>query len=206
MGKYLEIPGADYSSIAVGKVTPVVVPVAPPAITITSGSVTLTTAEGNSIYYTTDGSTPSASSTKYTSAFVVQNGTTIKAIAISADNETSNISVKKYSILLSQLTLVSGLALNSDGYTIPWETESDTRVSTHVTDVTGVGSITLTPKTGYKFAIYYGTGGNNGERWTYHESATTFNFTGCTKIGIMIAPTASAPVTSTDWDTYMTES
>ncbi len=55
-------------------------------------TVTITNnAEGATVYYTTDGSTPTAESTQYTAPFVLrQNGThTIKAIAISNDGKSS---------------------------------------------------------------------------------------------------------------------
>ena len=54
--------------------------------------------EGTTIYYTTDGSTPTASSTRYTQPIVVEETTTLKAIAINADNEESPVATAKYSI------------------------------------------------------------------------------------------------------------
>lgn len=52
---------------------------------------------GATIYYTTNGSTPSASSTKYTSAITVSSSTTIKAIAIK-DGLSSSVTTATYTI------------------------------------------------------------------------------------------------------------
>lgn len=54
--------------------------------------------EGTNIYYTTDGTTPTASSTRYTQPILVEKTTTLKAIAINADNEVSPVATAKYSI------------------------------------------------------------------------------------------------------------
>ncbi len=69
-----------------------------PTVTIgTSGSVTLACAtSGATIYYTTNGTTPTSSSTKYSSAFTVLDGTTVKAIAIK-DGTSSSVTSQTYS-------------------------------------------------------------------------------------------------------------
>lgn len=57
-----------------------------------NGKVTLSATKGT-IYYTTDGTNPSASSTKYTSAITItKNNTTIKAIAIDGTTKSSVVS------------------------------------------------------------------------------------------------------------------
>ena len=54
--------------------------------------------EGVAIYYTIDGSTPTASSTPYTSPIVIEETTTLKAIAVNADGEESLVATAKYII------------------------------------------------------------------------------------------------------------
>lgn len=51
---------------------------------------------GVTIYYTTDGTTPTASSNKYRSAFVVENTTTVKALAVNDKGELSLITKAVY--------------------------------------------------------------------------------------------------------------
>lgn len=55
--------------------------------------------EAAAIYYTTDGSTPTSSSTEYTTAISIEETTTIKAIAIK-DGESSNVASATYTINL----------------------------------------------------------------------------------------------------------
>ena len=72
----------------------------PAAGTYTTGqSVTLsTTTDGASIYYTTDDTTPTTSSTEYTGAIAVNATTTIKAIAVKADWTDSDMLTATYTI------------------------------------------------------------------------------------------------------------
>lgn len=79
--------------------------VATPTITPGTGSyeesqtVTITTTtEGADIYYTTDGSEPTESSTKYTGEFTVSETTTIKAIAVKADMDNSAVAEAELTI------------------------------------------------------------------------------------------------------------
>ena len=65
--------------------------VAAPAISgdvnfIASTNVSITAAEGVKIYYTLDGTEPTATSTEYTAPFEVNNTTTVKAIAYKGEN------------------------------------------------------------------------------------------------------------------------
>lgn len=74
------------------------VTVANPVISIIEGNVTITceTTEAT-IYYTTDGNTPTTNSTAYTKAFTVTDGTTIKAVAVK-DEVFSSIVSKTYTV------------------------------------------------------------------------------------------------------------
>ena len=61
-----------------------------------STEVTMSGPENAEIYYTTDGSTPSAQSTLYEGGFTLSDTTTVKAIAIK-DGESSEVSTKLFS-------------------------------------------------------------------------------------------------------------
>lgn len=71
-------------SSSVKSVTYTKVTVASPTIAIDEdGKVTITTnTSGAATYYTTNGSTPTSSSTKYTAQFTVASGTTVKAVSV----------------------------------------------------------------------------------------------------------------------------
>ena len=78
-------------------------------------SITCAT-EGAAIYYTLDGTTPSASSTLYSQPITISETTTIKAVAV-LDGEESKVASAKYVISSSLLYEgVSEYASRSDGY------------------------------------------------------------------------------------------
>ena len=85
--------------------TPVMQTVATPAFSVASGavvsgtSVTITcSTEGAKIYYTTDGTKPTASSTEYTSAISVTSAVTLKAIAVKSGMNDSAVASVSYTI------------------------------------------------------------------------------------------------------------
>lgn len=79
--------------------SPLMTPAATPLITIASpsGSVTITCGTaGATIYYTTDGSDPTTSSSVYSGAFTVDNGVTVKAIAVATGYAHSEVASERF--------------------------------------------------------------------------------------------------------------
>ena len=93
---------------------------ATPTFTPTGGtksgaqSVTIScTSEGATIYYTTDGSTPTNSSTEYSGAISVTESETIKAIAIIAGWTNSDVASAAYTINYTVTWMVNGTTWSS---------------------------------------------------------------------------------------------
>ena len=98
MGKKVIIKDADFSAVAIGHST--VVPKPTIQFNSANNSVTITATEGDTIRYTTDGSTPTKTTGNvYSSAIqLTTSGThTIKAIAIN-NNVASSVETQTYSI------------------------------------------------------------------------------------------------------------
>ncbi len=100
--------GAQNSSVATGLYT-IGIPAAAPVFTPPAGaytgaqSVAITSATGGaSIYYTTNGSEPTAASTLYSSPVTISSTTTLKAIAIKAGMLNSPVSSATYTITIAQ--------------------------------------------------------------------------------------------------------
>ena len=82
-------------------------------------TVTLATiTEGANIYYTTNGSTPTSSSTLYTTPFSVSSTTTIKAIAIKSNYANSDVASATYTI--------------TPAYVVTWKNQGTTVTTTNV--------------------------------------------------------------------------
>lgn len=98
-------------------------------------SVTIsTTTDGASIYYTTDGTTPSSTSTLYSSALTINNAQTIKAIAIKGSDE-SNVATAEYTIKKVEtptFSVVAGEVI--EGTTVEIETATDGATIHYTTD------------------------------------------------------------------------
>ena len=100
--------------------------VATPIFSIESGavdsgtSVTISCAtEGAKIYYTTDGSEPTASSAEYTAAISVTPPMTLKAIAVKDGMNNSAVASASYLIIPTKATCVPGDFVLKDGTMLP---------------------------------------------------------------------------------------
>jgi hypothetical protein len=100
----------------------VTTPAPTPAITPNGGtvpylqSVTLTDSLGGaSIYYTTDGSTPTTSSTKYSSAFTLSTNCTVKAIAAASGYLNSAVGSAAFTLITPIPTLSPGSRASNPG-------------------------------------------------------------------------------------------
>ena len=100
--------------------------VATPEFSVDSGAVnsgtevTITCAtDGAKIYYTTDGTDPTASSTEYTAAISVTAAVTLKAIAVKSGMNDSAVASASYLIIPTKATCVPGDFVLKDGTMLP---------------------------------------------------------------------------------------
>ena len=126
--------GMNDSAVASASYT---IKVATPAFSVTSGavnsgtSVTITcSTEGATIYYTTDGTEPTAESTEYTTAISVTAAVTVKAIAVKDGMNNSAVESASYLIIPTKATCVPGDFVLKDGTMLPKDiTLTDTQKS-----------------------------------------------------------------------------
>jgi len=97
----LATSGNNYAIYTKGGTSVPVLTVSPNSATYYYGqTVTMSATSNATIYYTTDGSSPTNSSTRYSSPFTLPKGnTTVKAIAVNASNQNSKIAEYNYTIV-----------------------------------------------------------------------------------------------------------
>ena len=123
--------GLDASDVASATYT---IKCATPTFSVAGGTknndvdVTLSTTFGTSIYYTTDGTTPTTSSTLYSSAITVNATQTIKAIAVKSGCSDSDVASATYTMVCSNptITLAGGTYNNDQSTTISTTTAGAT--------------------------------------------------------------------------------
>ena len=114
--------------------------------------------QGATIYYTTDGSTPTTSSSVYSSAINVNSTTTIKAIAVKSGMDDSEVATATYTInLTSSLTALPATVNINDDNTSGARTGSFTVTGANL----GTGNVGVT-RTNNKFTPYLETTPGSG--------------------------------------------
>lgn len=73
----------------------------------TTTEVTITAGEGTSVYYTLDGTEPSASSTAYTAPFIIDKSCTVSAIAMKGDKKSDVVKKEFTKVELEEVTIAS---------------------------------------------------------------------------------------------------
>lgn len=103
---YSASPSGTYHTTSEPTIEASPAPVSAPKFSVNSGTFSVAQTveltcdtEGATIYYTSDGSEPTAKSTRYTGAITISESTTLKAIAIDADGNSSTVITATYSIV-----------------------------------------------------------------------------------------------------------
>jgi hypothetical protein len=142
--------GAGHTvQVAQEPVQPTVTPVAaaptfspPPGLYPTAQSVTLSDATpGASIFYTTDGTTPTASATRYTGPISVGSATTLNAIATAPGFTSSGVATATYTIQGASVALFSDDFARTTGLGASWNLWYGTYATSGAAAVSGAAPI-----------------------------------------------------------------
>ena len=121
----------------------------PAAGAVVSGTeVTISSTEGATIYYTTDGTTPTSSSSVYSTPIEITSATTIKAFASKSGYDDSEVATAAYTIMASV-----------SGYTIDFEDAPDAYVDWEFENI-GTSNTAITAHGGSKYGANINDAGN----------------------------------------------
>lgn len=155
--------------------------------------VTITAEEGCSIYYTLDGTEPTAESTPYTAPVKVSESVTLKAVAVKGDKK-SPVSSEAYTILTTVMTLTelqeeasskdALVAVNVEG----WICTGASASNVFFTDGNGLGILVYAKNHGFKA----------GDKLSGIAVATLCLYGGAAELKDLTATTEGLTIAATD--------
>ena len=195
--------GADGGAHRIAAIEFIPEAITTPTISQTSGTNTITITPGTSsisgttlnTYYTTDGSTPTASSTPYTGAFEITGDCTVKAITISSGGSSSTVASKNCTYVTYVLTLSSV----TNG-TISAKVDGENVISGASVGLGKTVELIATPTNGYNFNGWK-DGSSNNLGALPQSIVNTFTMTAATTVNaeFTVQSDLSAITTETTW-------
>ncbi len=155
---YATLGSSDTKSNVVSKTVSSAPYATTPTITATANSdgtqytVTITSESGATIYYTTDGSTPTTSSSKYSSALTITESCTVKALAVVSNKENSSVASQAITVSASSSSSSSSSSTTSEVCSFTGSKPSSSFVTVSGNYSTSKGSVAYNGTT-YKTAV-----------------------------------------------------
>ena len=192
---------ANFMAGAVGSATPTIVPVFSPAAGTYNSSQTVGISDSTAnatIYYTTNGTTPTTSSTKYTGAIAVTSSETVKAIAVATGYTSSAAASASYTITPTAATPAFSIAAGT--YTSSQTVTISDATANAAIYYTTTGTTPTSSSTKYTGAITV----TSSETVKSIAVATGYATSAAASASYTITPTAATPAFSVAAGTYTT--